>query len=434
MNVDDRAERRDHSPSLRARFGRAKALVLFPLIFPLLSPLHGADRGVSGYFDAGSREVFDDFDDEGIDDQYTYRNTHLRFEDARFDRVSYEVSTFQKSRNYKNTDDLDNHAETYQGKAAYTFPGTDPLVAGLELRNKQKRYENSPDKEFVQNMITPSLTKSRKDLYRLNVEAALSDIRYRHAGEKDATTWVGRINGNRYFSGGRVNLLSSYSLARTEKKEAFRMRTKQEWMGKGIYKFDSPWIDKAALRANAGQRDTKEDEDYDIDYDYRYWGLHAETNHSIGPDTEVGLEYDYFDKNYLAYNRDHTEYSIANEWKRTFIRDQKARAWASITVGHKEAHFPELTGNNLKKETVDLKAVYWRKKTWTATVLGEAAFYDFSNPQKDKKRFNASAEWNKDLMDGAMDLTLGAKFGHTDYREKNNTERASFRLAFAYKF
>jgi hypothetical protein len=407
---------------------------LLPVALAILSPAHAADRVVSGYFETGKRDVFDDFDDEGIDDEYTYRNYNLKYEDAGFDRAAYEVSTFQKSRNYKNTSDLDNRASTYDGKAAYTLATADPLLAGLELRNKQKRFENAPRNEFDENMVTPSLTKSRKDVYRLSLETCLDDIRYEHAEDRNATTWVGRINGNRYFDGGKLNLLSSYSLGRMERKEVLRERTKQDWMGKGIYKFDNPWIDRASLRANIGQRDTREDDDYDIDYDFRYWSLNAATYHSVGEDTDVSLEYNYLDKNYLGYNRDHTEYSVANEWKRTFIRDQKARTWASVVFGYKEANFPLLTGNNLKKETVGLKAVYWRKKTWTATVLAEADFYDFNNSQKDKMRYNASAEWNKDLLDGAMDLTLGAKYGYTDYREKNNTQRAAFRVAMGYKF
>ena len=425
--------REEREAPIGFRFKLRKPAALVPLALILLSPVHGADRVVSGYFDAGKRDVFDDFDDEGFDDEYTYRNYNLKYEDAGFDRVDYAVSTFQKSRNYKNTNDLDNHASTYQGKASYAFPTEDPLLAGLDVRNKQKRFENTPRNEYDQNVVTPFLTKSKKDLYRLTLETALDDTQYKHAEDKDAATWIGRINGNRYFDGGRVNLLSSYSLARTEKPQAFKERTKQDWMGKGTYKFDNPWIDKAALRANAGQRDSKEDEDFDIDYDYRYWSVSAETFHAIGEDTSATLEYEYLDKNYLAYNRGHTEYSVQNEWKRAFINDPKARAWASVILGHKEANFPLLTGINLKRETIGMKAVYWRKKTWTATILAEADVYDFNDSQTDKKRYNVAVEWNKDLMDGALDFTLGGKYSYTDYRAKNDTERGSVRAAFEYK-
>lgn len=414
MNTTDCADRREQpssqngrAPTRPCRTRLAKPAALITLTLALLAPVYGADRVISGYFDTGTRDVFEDFDDEGIDDEYTYRNFNLKYEDAGFDRVDYGVSTFQKSRNYKNTNDLDNHAATYKGNVAYAFPTDAPLLAGVELRNKQKRFENTPRDDYDQNVVTPFLTKFKKDLYRLTVETSLDDIRYENAEDRDSTTWVGRINGNRYFDGGRVNLLSSYSLSRTEKNQTFRKRTKQDWMGKGTYKFDNPLVEKAALRVNAGQRDTKEDNDSDIDYDYSYWSANAKTYHAIGEDTDTTLEYSSLGKNYIAYDRDHTEYAVQNEWKRVFIRNQKARAWASVLLGHREAHFPMLTGNNLKKETVGLKAVYWRKKTWTATLMADANVYDFNNSEKDKKRYNVAAEWNKDLMGGALDLTLG---------------------------
>jgi len=411
-----------------------KPAALFPLALILLSPAYGADRVVSGYFDTGKRDVFEDFDDEGFDDEYTYRNYNLKYEDASLDHVEYEVSTFQKHRNYKANSDLDNRASTYKGKAAYAFSTENPLLAGLELRHRLKRFENSPRNEFDENVVNPFITKFKKDLYRLTLETGLDDFRYPHAEDKNGTTWFGRINGNRHLDDGRVNLMSSYSLAKTDRKQAFKERTKQDWMGKGTYKFDEPWIDKAFLRVNAGQRDTKEEDDYDIDYDYRYWSMDAQTNHTVGDDTDMTLEYEYLDKNYLSYNRDHTEYSVQNEWKRVFVKDQKARFWASVLFGHRAVDFPLLSGNNLKRETVGLKAVYWRKKTWTATLLAEVNFYDFQNSQKDKKRYNVAVEWNKDLMGGALDFTLGGKYSFTDYRAKNNTERDSVRAAFSYGF
>ena len=151
-------------PARPGRTRLAKPAALIPLTLALLSPAHGADRAVSGYFDTGKRDVFEDFDDEGIGDEYTYRNFQLKYEDAGFDRVNYGVSTFQKARNYKNTNDLDNHAATYKGNVAYAFPTKAPLLAGLELRNNQKRFENSPRNDYDQNVVTPFLTKFMKDL------------------------------------------------------------------------------------------------------------------------------------------------------------------------------------------------------------------------------------------------------------------------------
>lgn len=123
---------------MRKKRLKTRLLSLTILAVPVISAYEG-DRTINGYFDTGTRDVFEDFDDEGIGDEYTYRNYQLKYEDTGFDRVEYGVSTFQKSRNYKNTNDLDNHFATYKGNVAYAFPTKAPLLAGLELRNKQWR-------------------------------------------------------------------------------------------------------------------------------------------------------------------------------------------------------------------------------------------------------------------------------------------------------
>ena len=89
--------------------------------------------------------------------------------------------------------------------------------------------------------------------------------------------------------------------------------------------------------------------------------------------------------------------------------------------------------DDLKRETVSLKAVYQRKTNWTATLLAESNFYDFRNSQKDKKRYDVTLIWNKDLLGGSLDFTLSGKYSYTDYRAKNDTERGSVRAEFEYK-
>ena len=330
--------------------------LVLPLVFAFgalpVPNVHGADRTLIGYFDTGKRTALEDFEEEGLDDEYTYRNYHLKYNDSPADNLEYEVSTFQKFRDYKDTNALDNRSSTYKGKAAYDLAGEKKQTrqVGLEVKHREKRFNDTPRNEFEQNSASSFFTKAAKDLYRLTVEGGMDAYRYEHAEEKDETTWIGRINGNRYFDGNRVNLTSSYSIARTEKERAFKKRTKQAWTGKGAYKFDNPMINKATLRANVGQRDTKEDDESDIDYDYRYWTVNGQTYHDIGENTDTTLEYEHFEKNYLFYNRDHRGYSIQNEWKRVFVKNEKARWWASVLVGHREAKFALISGNNLKRK------------------------------------------------------------------------------------
>jgi hypothetical protein len=421
-------------PAKRPRHSRLGiSATILPMSLALLPPAHGADRSVNGYVEVGKREVFEDFDDEAIDDDYTFRNYHLEYDDAGFDRLAYKVSTFQKTRDYKARNDLDNLSSTYKGSLDYTLPTANQLLAGLDVRHKRKRFENSPRNEYDENVINPSMTKFQNKLYRLMAETGIDDVRYPDAPEKDERALFGHISGDRHLLDGRANLTTSYTYSDMEKKRAFRKRVKQDWIGKGKYQFDNPWIDKAGVQVTAGQRDSKEDEDYDIDYDYRYWGTDVETHHSIGPDTDASLEYITLHKNYINYNRDHQEYTVQSEWKRVFLKDEKARVWGSVLFGHRAVNFSMLPGSNLKRETVGLKAVYWRKGTWTATLQSDANIYDFQDSQKDKKRYNVSGIWDKVLIGGNLDFTLTGKYGFTEYRARNDSERVSVRAEIEYK-
>ncbi|MBK6880578.1 MAG: hypothetical protein IPN65_03595 [Elusimicrobia bacterium] len=80
-----------------------------------------------------------------------------------------------------------------------------------------------------------------------------------------------------------------------------------------------------------------------------------------------------------------------------------------------------------------MKTVYWRKKTWTATLLAEVNTYYYRDSQKDKKRYKTTMIWDKDLAEG-LEISLEGKYTFTDYRAKNNTERAAFRVSFSYGF
>lgn len=109
---------------------------------------------------------------------------------------------------------------------------TDP-ASGPGSETPGETVQRHPRNEFEQNSASSFFTKAAKDLYRLTVEGGMDAYRYEHAEEKDETTWIGRINGNRYFDGNRVNLTSSYSIARTEKERAFKNELNRPGRGKG---------------------------------------------------------------------------------------------------------------------------------------------------------------------------------------------------------
>ena len=413
----------------------ARLLALTILAAPIFSANAG-DRTLGGYIETGKRSALDDFEEESIDDDYTFQNYNLQYNDAPNEKLSYGASTFQKFRDYKVNNDLDNRTSTYNGQGAYDFADgvKQNALVGLDYYHREKRFRDSPRNDYNQNAVSPSFTWARKGLYGVTATGGLNLFKYDDAPAKDERIWYGRVQGNRYFYDGKMNLTSAYRVARTEKELSNRIQTKQDWTGEGVFKLSNPVIDKATVQVNAGQRDTKDVEEWDIDYDYRSWGAGGKVYHDIGEDSGTTLAYDYFEKNYLSYNRDNSGYSIQNEWKTAFVKNEKEKLWGSVLFGHKEVDFPLVTRGSFKKETVELKAVYWLKNAWRTTLIGDASTYDYQGSQEDKKRYNVSLTWEKLFVDRPVTLSLVGKYGYTDYRAKNDTELTSIRAVFSYSF
>jgi len=69
--------------------------VLFLIMGLLLLPsLARADDFVlSGYAEVGERSTAEDYEEEDTDEDYTYRNYHLKLEEKVSDRLSYNISS-----------------------------------------------------------------------------------------------------------------------------------------------------------------------------------------------------------------------------------------------------------------------------------------------------------------------------------------------------
>ncbi len=435
-----------------------RAIVCMGVLFLAPCLLPAGESLFSGYCEAGKRTTSEDFDEEESDDEYTYRNYYLKYIGQTKDHrpnagrcirqgegaetkdqknnFRYELSTFQKVRDYMDIDALDNWSSVYKGKCSYDFKEgkIKTLQSGIALKHKAKRFDDFLLNEYDQMRVVPYLTKAEEGRFRLTMTGGWDQYEYAHAGHKDQKTWFGRIRGNRFCFDKKLKLDGAYHAAKTVRKRVFKKRLKQEGMAKVEYKLNQAYLDKALVRVNAGQRDTKEEDVQDIDYDYRFLRVFGKTYHAWGKKTFFDFSYQYFEKNYLFYNRDHTGYWLHHRWKH-LLRDNKARSvWAACVVEYKRASFPLVSGYGYQKKSLAVKAVYRRKKNWAGTLLAGTHHYDFRDDQRDKNDFTVSLVWDKKLKEGRLDLVLKGTYRHTDYKNKNNTTRMSARMGFGYKF
>ncbi len=213
-------------------------ICLLVLCLLYLSVHAGVGSQLSGYFETGKRTTTEDYEEEDTDDEYTYRNYHLKYINENQKNLKYELSTFQKVRDYKEIDALDNWSAVYKGKCVYDFKEgkAETLQSGIELKHKTKRFDDSPINEYDQVKVAPFLTKALKDKYRVTIKGGMDNYDYKYAGEKDEDTLYGRIKGNRYFNDKRLNLTSSYKISNTKRKKTFKERTIDSCINKILIK------------------------------------------------------------------------------------------------------------------------------------------------------------------------------------------------------
>lgn len=412
--------------------------VIFVIIEALILPSVAIadDFVLTGYTEVGKRSTAEDYGEEDEDDDYTYQNYHLKLKHEVNDRLSYDIGSFIYDKDYKSKDSLDNISKIFNTKWSYYLRNLKEkfLRLDLNLKYKEKRYNNTPASEYDQIAVSPKLTFKKKDLYNIDLNAGVNDYDYTAAGEKDQLKIFGKIGGERYFLEKRLLLSSSYELETTEQKKENRKRTKDNITGGFDYKFDWPWIHGFMARASWGERDTKEEDERDEDFDYEYRKYYTKTVHRIGKKLETNLKYQYFKKDYVIADLDHSGFYIKNAWKYKILDDKIARVTLDLSGQHKDVEYTLLTGNDYEKETVQLKTTYQRKKNWKLAFSLEGNFYGYNDSAKDKQRYYVLVSGEKYFLKGDMILSLDFKYRYTDYEQKDDSEQEAIRIAFKYKF
>src|SRR3989338_9473326 len=100
---------------LKTRF--LMGLIIGLLVLPSFA--RSDDFTLSGYTEAGNRSTAEDYEEEDTDDDYTYRNYHLKFGQKVSGLLSYDISSFVYDKDYKGRDSLDNISRLFKTNWAY---------------------------------------------------------------------------------------------------------------------------------------------------------------------------------------------------------------------------------------------------------------------------------------------------------------------------
>lgn len=400
-------------------------------LFLLTPSLARADDFVaSGYSEAGKRSTAEDYEEEDTDDDYTFRNFHLKLHEELARALSYDISSFIYNKDYQSKDSLDN--TTRISRTVLSFhqepsPG-ESLDTRLDfkLKYREKRYRNTSqrEREYDQLVFTPSLTFKKKDLYTVKFLSGINNFDYLAKSGKDEFKVLAGLEGDRYFLKKRLMATASYNME----------TTKDNLKGGFDYIFDLPWLYKMAVRAGWGERDTKEEEERDDDYDYRYSQYYTRTEHRLSPELKTDLRYQYFQKDYLEAPLDHHGFYIRTGCRYELVDNKSSRSCLDLEAGHKAVDYSLKASHNYKKETAELKLTCERKKGWKASAAWQGNFYHYNDEANDKKRYYLNLAGEKLFLGGDLALSLELKYRYTDYEQKGDTEEGALRLAFRYKF
>lgn len=410
-------------------------LLLASLIF--LPSLSSADNStLSGYFEAGRKSQSEDFEEEEEDREYTYHNYHLRFRNEASDRATHELSSFIYDKDYRSEDRLDNVSKILNTGGSYYINKikNEYLRLDIKLKYREKRYRESPSSEYDQIMFSPGLIYNRKDYYSINLSAGVNNYDYLFSENNDQLKFFSRIRAKKYFLEKKLQVVTSYKIETAAHRRVDKRKNKNDFMLGADYVFDSTLIYKAFAEMQAGQRDTKDDDERDEDFDYKYRQFKAETEHKIAEKVKTDISYQYFRKDYLSAEFDHSGFHIGNVWRCKIIDDEMQKLSLNFTAAHKDVDYVLKSGSGYRKETIGIESVYARKKNWEAVVSVQGNFYKYDDLSRDKNRYYTVLSLEKHFPEKAISISAKVKYKYTDNKYANNTREESARLAFEYKF
>jgi hypothetical protein len=146
---------------------------------------------------------------------------------------------------------------------------------------------------------------------------------------------------------------------------------------------------------------------------------------------KTAIKYQYFKKDYLSADLDHRGFYLQNSWDYEVLDDEKQRIGLALGLEHKEVKYNLKIGNDYRKESVEMKTNYKRKKNWQSSIGLEQNFYDSSS---DKKRTYLRISAEKLFLAGDLVLSLDWKYKYTAYAKQEDKQQEAVRTAFRYRF
>lgn len=164
--------------------------------------------------------------------------------------------------------------------------------------------------------------------------------------------------------------------------------------------------ERAALRLEAGQRDTKMLEEREDDVDYTFWDLKLQSRHPLKEGQTVRWEAGLREKEDKGGLFSHRGASIEGGHQFRLPYGQKDRITLEPFLGFKRMKFTESPNFTYEKSSLGALASMLSWDDWKVTAEGKIDFYTYTFQNTHKQRGTAKLSLEKELSD-----TAGARVG-----------------------
>lgn len=415
-----------------------QAVVIVCLLFTFLllaafravaAPAEAARRQFNGFFEAGSRDTSELFEESDLD--YSYNKFYLRWDDRIAPEISWAATYQTVGKNYDQQKTLDNYYRRWQTFWELLKEFQDAYFKiDLDGEFKEQIFSQSAgDNQRTKLELGLAYNKEQDYFGRWRIGAV--SYKYPENPDKSESGIRQKIEAGKYFFEGKLRLEAAYQKEDLDRTTASDRSQSVKKLGL-IYRSKTDWLDTFRLAFSQGQRNTREDEDDDflIDYNFAEWAISSK--HEILPKITTTFKYENETRDYLIETRyNNYGYTAEVNFKYEPIFQ---KLYYNFDFGWRARNYPvDLSSTNTKRFVV-LKGVWCFEPSFRAALEAELDFYRYrENGNSNRNVWNIKPSVEKEISPG-LKMTLDYKWCFKDYSARDDTALQSVRAGVKWEF
>ena len=394
-----------------------------------------------GFFEAGNRTTIEAIEGKSTLN-YDYTKYYLRYKNPIREPLNLTLVYSSYLKKYEDRKELNNDTISVKSYWDYSLfeRKESNLKLDVDLGWREKRYRDKDSYTNSQWMSKLRSTYEIKNLWNVSGEIGYKDYDYFLTEGKDRKEFSEKVEGKRYFSNKRLQLLGLLNFRQTDFDS--KPDTNQFIYRLGVeVRPEFSFLSEMAGRIEEGKKYTDEDIEEDIEeeqegdyyFKYRKWWL--KTEHPVFKRMYTVLKYTDYNKNYTTADYDHRWYEIENWWRYVFLENPTSRLSIAFSYLHRETDYSQMKISSYDKDSVEMVADLSWKNNWSTLLKLGLGIDDYTiGREKDKKTYSMGIQLEKEIITRKLALAAEYKWKLKDYEIKPNKTQNAGRISIDYKF